>query len=247
MHVRQFSFGTTSGFDKLICSQLALAVFFCASATAQADLVTTFDFNDTSMWMVSVSTAGNMTDSGSGVVGSGATLAIDGSGIGSILLTATLIGAINTAGFTDLTLSFANNTTAGGLEFHTLQFGGQVGDGFAISSDHGISFDTGIADDTFEAVLDGGATWDATTAAVYGQDLAFDASVNNGMITDLDIRMQVDVASEEFELSAFQVSGTVAAVPEPTAFAFGGLVCTLAALTYVGGKLRKKRAAAREV
>ena len=215
---------------------LAVLVIASINQSAKAALVHTIDFSDGAMWNVNTTLIGSATDPGAGVIGGGGGLrATKGNGTGALLVEATLIGTIDTTGFHSLQLFFTNSG-AGTKEFDAVF--GTSGDGFDITSTEGVDFDTIGAAGGFLTSLNTGQTWNPTNAATAGQDLTFDAIVDNGSITNLVIRLQVNANPEIIDLTGFQIMGT----PEPSSMALMG-VGLLSAL----GVRRRRRASKADV
>ncbi|MEZ6051409.1 MAG: PEP-CTERM sorting domain-containing protein [Planctomycetaceae bacterium] len=196
---------------------LTILVSAASGQTAHAALVHTIDFSDGSMWSVTTTLIGGAADGGSGVINGGDGLRADKvSNPGGILVEATLIGTIDTTGFSNLELFFSNSG-AGTKEFDAIF--GTSGDGFDITSTEGVSFNTIGATGAFLTSLNAGNAWNPTNAATAGQDLTFDASVNNSAITSLVIRLQVNENVEVIDLTGFTIQGT----PEPGSMALMGV------------------------
>jgi hypothetical protein len=221
-------------------------ISFCVlitSSPSYAVLVEALDFSNGAQWSVVVSPSGDAVATGtSGVLGGGSGLRTgkaSGAAGTVVLVTATLIGTIDTTGFTDLELSFTN-TIIDNLEYDaTSGTYGSAGDGFLITSSQSISFDTsGANGGAFETALDPGAPvmWTPALAATHSQDLEFDATAENGSISNLIIRLQVNATAERIDLTSFEVNGT--AIPEPGAALCGGLVSGIFGLVAVGRRFR---------
>lgn len=70
----------------------------------------------------------------------------------------------------------------------------------------------------FEMQLNTDQTWTSVNAATFGQDLSFSGAVDNGVISDLQIQLQVDGTNEVIRLSSFTLMRdpfVTASVPEP--------------------------------
>lgn len=190
--------------------------FVLALNSAQGSLVTNLDFDD-AIWTVSPyqTDLGIVNDS---AISAGSATASKASGpTGASGLQITLNTPISVAGYQDLELRFSH-APAGGLEWDSPIGLTTNQDGFRLSSTQGISFITDDAVQPEATVLDTGNSWAPSNTPSAQGDLTFDSSVNNGAISDLEILLAVNAATESLTLSGFEIHGTLiaAVVPEPT-------------------------------
>ena len=208
-----------------------LSVVTVATDQVSADIIATFDFSD-AIWDVQVTEFGSPVDDGSGVVLGGTGLEADrtGGAGGSIYVNATLTGSISTSGFENIALEFTSDGSSQTAWDAGTVFGSTTGDGFRVMSGQGVDFDTRGAGTAFETLLDGfGTSWTPATAA--GQtpgptDLEFDASVNNGSVTDLTFELQVNSSNDFVRLRTVMLTGDMitVGVPEPSVIAVLALI-----------------------
>lgn len=208
---------------------IAVASCFC-SAQAQASLITTLDFSDTSTWAVTFTDSGGVNDS----TVSGGTITADKSGsLGGARVFVNLIGSISTAGFQNITIGFDGQATE-------LEWNGNLSnvvnntDGLLIFGD-GVNINANTNNDISGTAAEGEFTAGTTfPTANFNSGFSFAASVDNGTISNLAFTLQVNAGNEELSLSNVQIFGDVIAVPEPTTFLMFG-----AALVGLGYRRRR--------
>ena len=190
----------------------------CIALPAEAALITTVDFSDGGTWSTTLSNSGSATNESQVVGGVGGSIVADKSGsAGGVRIEVDLVGSISTAGFENITLGF-EGFSVGGLEWNgNLNGGVASSDGLRIVGS-GVEINANSLNDisgtAAEVDFDAGEVF---PTANFNSDFSFDASANNGSITDLTFTLQVNSNDEIFTLSDVRIYGdSVAAIPEPS-------------------------------
>lgn len=189
---------------------VGLVALFCISSfsKASAALVYTIDFTD-GKWQIN----GNIGGSGDegtnhGSTATSLTADTDNTWVGIRAMLASG-QSIDTTGFKDLVLTF-NSTTDDPDTTMAWDFSWQNDtDGYHVSSSQGFSFRSNSGSDPGSP------------------DQMFDATADDGAITNLRFRLQANDPTEEIELSGFTITGTPLSVPEPSSILLCGTILSL--------------------
>jgi hypothetical protein len=205
---------------------IAFATMLAISmASASASLITTLNFTDGN-WTVFKSGNGGHNNSTFGSNFLEAHHRSTGNQSSGERLTANLTGSISTVGFENITLQFS------GLTQETLEWNANMTTAAVSNADGLRIFGTGVEINANQANDISGTPAEAEFAAgttfptaAFGSDFAFDASADNGSISNLTFRLQVNNSNERLRVSNVQIFGDSVPIPEPSHAGLLALLC----------------------